>query len=287
MQAPRSKRRPAADLAGVAVGGAAPVRIMAVVNVSPESFYSGSVRRGRGALRAAAQEAVEAGADFIDVGAMSSAPYLATDIPAAEERKRLTWALEVVAGAVSVPLSADTARAEVARAALDSGARIVNDVTGLRGDARMADVAAVAEGIVVVAAASGRGGRVSLARVLALLRGSLTLAQRAGVPLRRMVVDPGIGFFPAASPPPDVFNCRLLAGLEALRRLDRPVLVGVSRKSFIGRLTGKADPAQRLPGSLGATAIAVYNGAAIVRTHDAAATRDAVRVAEAIAAQRR
>jgi dihydropteroate synthase len=101
------------------------------------------------------------------------------------------------------------------------------------------------------------------------------------------VIDPGIGFFPGSKPPPHVFNCRLLACLDELKQLDRPILIGVSRKSFIGRLTGRADPAERLSGSLAATAIAVYNGAAIIRTHDVAATRDAIRVAEAIRAQRR
>lgn len=255
---------------------------MAVINVSPESFYAGSVRRDRGALRAAAAAAVEAGADFLDIGAMSTAPYLDTRISPSEERKRLVWALEIVAKAVRVPLSADTTRAEVARAALASGARIVNDVSGLRGDAAMAEVAAAAEGVVLVASGDRNGRRASLARVVALLRGSLATAARAGVPASRTVIDPGIGFFPGSMPPPVIFNCRVLARLQALKSLKRPVLVGVSRKSFIGRLTGRDDPAERLSGSLGATAIAVYNGAAIVRTHDVAATRDAVRVAEAI-----
>jgi dihydropteroate synthase len=260
---------------------------MAVINVSPESFYAASVRRDRGALRAAAEAAVEGGADFIDVGAMSTAPYLNTEISAAEERRRLTWALEIVAAAVSVPLSADTTRAEVARAALASGARIINDVTGLRGDPAMAAVAAEAEGLVVVASRRERGHAATVGTVLALLRASLERAARAGVPPGRIVVDPGIGFFPGSRPAPEVFNCRLLACLDSLATLGRPVLVGVSRKSFIGRLTGRTDPAERLPGSLAATAIAVFNGAAVIRTHDPAATRDAVRVAEAIAARRR
>jgi dihydropteroate synthase len=259
---------------------------MAVINVSPESFYAGSVRRDPGALRAAAEEAVENGADFIDIGAMSTAPYLDTEVSPAEERKRLVWAIEIAARAVQVPLSADTTRADVASAALASGARIVNDVTGLRGDPAMAEVAAGAEGLVLVASSDRSLRRLSPARVATLLRASLVAAGRGGVPARRTVIDPGIGFFPGSKPPPQIFNCRLLACLDELEELKRPILVGVSRKSFIGRLTGRSDPAQRLSGSLAATAIAVYRGAAIIRTHDVAATRDAVRVAEAIRDQR-
>jgi dihydropteroate synthase len=273
---------PGALLADVAVGGGSPVRVMAALNVSPESFYAGSVVRDEGALRAAAERAEAEGADFIDVGAMSTAPYLDTRIPAEEERRRLAAALEIVAGCVSVPLSADTARAEVAAAALDAGARIINDVTGLRGDPRMLAVAARAEGVVLMASPGGEEDAEPLARVRRLLSESLERAEAAGIPAERIVLDPGIGFFTTAAVSPVRFNCLLIDGLAALAGLRRPLLIGVSRKSFVGRLTGKEDPADRLAGSLAATALAVYNGAAIVRTHDVAATRDAVRVAEAI-----
>ena len=115
-----------------------------------------------------------------------------------------------------------------------------------------------------------------------LLLDSLARAQRAGIGRGEIVLDPGIGFFLRAGVPATAFNCAVLDQLAALADLGCPLLVGVSRKSFIGRLTGRADPADRLAGSLAATAVAVYNGAAIIRTHDVAATRDAVRVAEAI-----
>jgi dihydropteroate synthase len=194
--------------------------------------------------------------------------------------------LQVVAEAVEVPLSADTTRAGVARAALAAGACIINDVTGLRGDPEMAAVAASAAGAILVASQPARGRRASLAGVVRLLRASLARAERAGVALERIVLDPGIGFFPGSRPPPERFNCLLLARLRSLQRLGRPLLVGVSRKSFIGRLTGRELPDDRLPGSLAATALAVYNGAAVVRAHDVAATRDAVGIAQAIARAR-
>lgn len=271
------------NLAGVPVGAGYPVRVMAVLNVSPESFYSGSVHGDSGNLRAAAQRAVADGADFIDVGAMSTAPYLQTAISEEEERGRLATALEALRGAVDAPISADTTRASVAAAALAAGARIVNDVTGLRGDPQMADVAAQAEGVVLAASALGSpvmGAPMEVVR--RLLRTAMSAAERAGIPAGRVVIDPGIGFFPQASLPAHLFNCAVIDGLDRLTDLDRPILVGVSRKSFVGKLTGRTDPDERLAGSLGATAVAVYRGAAIVRTHDVRATRDVVRIVEAI-----
>jgi len=275
-----------ADLAGVAVGEGCPIRVMAVLNVSPESFYAGSVAHDPASLRDAAQRAADEGADLIDVGAMSTAPYRRTEIAPAEEARRMTWALRAIATSVHLPISADTTRAEVARAALDSGAAIINDVSGLHGDDAMAEVVARARGAVLAASRRGRGERVSLEDVKALLRTSLERADEAGVAPERVVLDPGIGFFTDLEPPPQVFNCRLIAHLHRLADLGRPLLVGVSRKSFIGALTGREDPADRLAGSLAATAVAVYNGAAVIRTHDVAATRDAVRVAEALRAAR-
>jgi dihydropteroate synthase len=257
---------------------------MAILNVSPESFYSGSVHTDSGNLRAAAQRAVAEGADFIDLGAMSTAPYLQTVISEDDERRRLGWALDALRGAVNVPISADTSRASVAAAAIAAGARIVNDVTGLQGDPDMADVAAQAEGLVLVASGLDSVPTGAPTRVVHdLLDSALARAARAGIPAERLVVDPGIGFFPRAAVPARVFNCTLIEQLDRLADLGRPILVGISRKSFIGELTRRAtDPSERLAGSLGATAVAVYKGAAIVRTHDVQATCDVVRVVEAI-----
>lgn len=264
------------------MGEGMPVRIMGAVNVSPESFYSGSVIGDDVALRDAAQRMVEEGADFIDVGAMSTAPYLETEISVGEEIRRMTWALRIMSRAVSVPLSADTKRASVAAAALASGARIINDVSGLRADEAMADIAAQGEGLIVVASQNGEGEGDPLTVVRRLLSVSVDRARRAGIPERQVVVDPGIGFFTRQAQRPEEFSCDVLGRLSELQDLGRPILVGVSRKSFIGKLTGHKEPSARLWGSLGATAVAVYNGASMIRTHDVAPTRDAVRVAEAV-----
>ena len=192
----------------------------------------------------------------------------------------MEWAVGVVSRAVTVPISADTRRASVAAAALAAGARVINDTSGLRSDPGMASVAAQAEGVVVMASEEGPSEEDPLSLVSRLLRDSLSRAEQAGIPAERIVVDPGIGFFRRARVSWLEFDLAVLRELSRLRSLGRPILIGISRKSFIGKLTGRDDASDRLAGSLAATAIAIANGATIVRTHDVAETRDAVRVAE-------
>ena len=273
---------PVSTLAGVPIGGPHPVRVMAAINVSPESFFADSVFADEGALRAAAQRAVEEGADILDIGAKSTAPYRDTAIPVEEELRRMQRAVRIIGAAVGVPISADTTRASVAAAALAAGARIINDVSGLRGDAAMADIAAQGEGVVLMASPDDDVSGAPIEQVRRLLIESLARAQRAGIANAEIVLDPGIGFFTKSGVPATQFTCAVLDRLDTLADLGCPLLVGVSRKSSIGQLTGRADPGDRLFGSLAATAVAVYKGAAIIRTHDVAATRDAVRVADAI-----
>lgn len=273
-------------IAGVAVGDGCPVRIMAVLNASPESFYAGSVRADAAALAEAARRHAGEGADFIDIGAMSTAPYLETAIAADEEEQRMRWAVAAVAAAVDVPISADTSRPQVARAALAAGARIINDVGGLR-EAGMAEAAAAAEGVVLMAApgaAPVEAAAAPIDRVRADLRAALQRAIDAGLTAERIVLDPGIGFYTDTGISAVHFSCAVLRDLACLRQFDQPLLIGVSRKSFLGALTGRAAPEERLAASLAATALAVAHGAAVIRTHDVAATRDAVRVARAICA---
>lgn len=277
-----------ADLNGVLIGPGYPVRLMAALNVSPESFYVGSVRADGAALGEAACRAVEEGADIVDIGAMTTAPYLRGTVPMEEERRRMEIAVERIVRAVAVPVSVDTQRAAVAVAALAAGATIVNDVSGLRADADMAAVAAGAKGVVLTAsqlAVEDTGGP-PIDLVHRLLADSLRRARAAGTDPKRIVLDPGIGFFTHADVPAAEITCRVLARLDRFNDLGHPLLIGVSRKSFIAKLGAGEHAEERLPGSLSATAIAVFNGAAIVRTHDVAATRDAIRVAAAIRAQR-
>ena len=273
-----------ACLGGIVVGDGLPVAVSGVLNVSPESFYQGSVVIEEDRLLQTGEAMARAGAAFVEVGAMSTAPYLATRITESQEADRLAWAVDLLARKLDRPVSADTSRSVPARAALDAGARIINDVTGLTGDLEMAALAA-RSGVGLILMASerqGAPGEDAIELVQRLLEQSLDLARAAGVDPSLIVVDPGIGFFRNQRIAWYQWDCDVLAALPRLRPLGHPVCVGVSRKSFIGAITGLDDPEQRLPGSLAATAAAVMGGAQLIRAHDVEATVQAVRVAEAI-----
>jgi dihydropteroate synthase len=277
-----------ATVAGVSVGDGLDVAVVGALNVSPESFYSGSVVVDADRLLWAAEAMALAGAAWLDVGAMSTAPYLETRIPAAQEADRLHWAVGLLATKLDLPVSADTSRALPARAALEAGARMLNDVTGLHGDPALGRLAAEAgAGLVLMAApAAAPAPGDPTATVRACLERSLALARGAGVAEDRILVDPGIGFFRGGAVAWPDWDCRVLARLPGLRALGRPLHVGVSRKSFIGAIAGVEDPAGRLPGTLAATAAAVLGGAHVIRAHDVAETIQAVRVAQAIRSAR-
>ena len=269
-----------ARLASVEIGGRAPVAVMGVINVSPESFHPGSVH-GADAILRVALGMVDAGAALVDRGARSTAPYLATEISEAEERDRLVRAVERLADKLAVPVSADTSRPAVARAALEAGARVLNDVSALADPGLAREVAAHDASLITMAApAPGRALGAPIATVRNVLAEALARARAAGIPDDRIAVDPGIGFFRQAAMAWHEWDVTVLAGLRALHDLGRPVCVGVSRKSFIGALTGRTATEERLSGSLAATTAAVLNGAALIRTHDVRETLDAVRVAE-------
>lgn len=273
-----------ATLAGVHLGDGLPVVVIGALNVSPGSFYSGSVVTKADDLLRAAERMAREGASLLDVGAVSTAPYLSGSTSASEEAERLGWAVGILASKLGVPVSADTSRAEPARAALQAGASIINDVRGLTGDPALASLVAGA-GAGVILMASERGGSLGerpVDTVLDLLEESMRTAAQAGIPGERVVVDPGIGFFRRRGIAWHEWDCEILAALGRLRALGRPICVGVSRKSFIGEIAGEPDPGRRLPGSLAAVAAAVLGGAHVIRAHDVTETVQAVRVAESI-----
>mgnify|MGYP001626446850 CR=1 FL=1 len=273
-------------IAGVPVGDDEPVRIMGVVNVSPESFYKGSVKTSREAVIETAESFARAGVDFIDVGGRSTAPYLDTYVPPEVELGRVVEAIKAIVENTNIkkPISVDTTRSIVAEAALKAGASMVNDVSGFREDPRMPVVVREygAPVILVARVAKYNPQLKPVQQVISALRESISIAVNHGIDEDKVVVDPGIGFNRFSELPWYVWDSMVLADLEELRALGRPILVGVSRKSFIGEITGKRDPAERLYGSLAATAIAVFNGAHIVRTHDPAETVDVVKVSSFI-----
>ena len=277
-----------ARLAGVRIGGGSPVRIMGVINASPESFHKGTVRTGRRQTRDAAKAMEDRGADFVDVGGMSTAPYLSTAVSERTESERVLAAIGAIRDSTNLPVSVDTCRSRVARDALEHGAEIVNDISGLKYDAKMA--ATVSEfGASLVLCAYGRGtvagDPVPVTR--RLLQEGLAIAKRHRIPPDTIALDPAVGFFRRTGRGPFFTKIRsdwlerdlaVLRGLRSIMR-GRPAVVSASNKSFIGRILGRDLPEDRIFGSVAAEAAAVLNGAAVIRTHNVAATRDAIAVA--------
>jgi dihydropteroate synthase len=272
-----------AILAGVSLGSDAPVAVMGTLNVSPDSFHAGSVHTDGDDLLAAALAMVDAGASLIDVGARSTAPYGASTVGDEDERERLGRAVEALAAKLPVPISADTARPGATRAALDAGARVINDVSGLRDPEVAALIRARGAGAILMAFPKATPSTLGPVKsVRAILKEALERARIAGISEERVVLDPGIGFFRGEAVAWDQWDVAVLAGLGELEELGRPLCIGVSRKSFLGAITARTRTEDRLAGSLAATAVAVLGGAALVRAHDVAETLDAVRVAERI-----
>jgi len=264
---------------------------MGVLNITPDSFSDGGRFLDPEPALMHAREMLAAGADLLDLGAESTRPAGksygagAASVPAEDELARLLPVLDALRAETDVVLSVDTRKGAVARAALAAGADVVNDVSAL-GDPELAEVAAAAGCPVVLMHSRGDLADMHLharyddvvAEVCAELSAALARAEAAGVDRAQVVLDPGIGFAKTR-----VHNLALLRRLDALATLGRPLLVGASRKSFIGELTG-APPAERLPGSLAAVGWAARHGAAIVRVHDVEATVQFLAVDRAIAA---
>jgi len=274
-------------IGSVPVGSSNPVRIMGIINTSPESFYKKSIALGQ-QIAAVAKKMEEQGADFIDVGGMSTAPYLETMVSESTESKRVTSAIKIIKKVTNLPISVDTCRASVAKNALEEGAEILNDISGLKYDKSMLDVASRFQPSLVLCAYSKKlvkGNNV--AKTKALLQESLTLAKKAGVS-KNIVLDPAIGFFRRSGNGPFFTKINsdwverdllILQNLHLLKS-SQPLLVSVSNKSFIGKLLKKEDPSDRLFGSLAAEVVAVLNGADIIRTHNVTETRQAVFLAQ-------
>jgi len=265
-------------LGKIKLGDLHPAKIMAVINLSQESFYKGSFTGSENVLKRAGA-LVEEGAEVLDLGAVSTAPG-SPFISEKEERRRLLPALRALLDCLDVEVSVDTQRAKIADDALSLGASCVNDVSGLL-DPQMAKVVADHDGsLILMASRKMPGDILSPEETIQVLGERLKAAADSGIAPEKITVDPGIGHWvPPKGPEHDL---ALLDEFDRLRMLNRPVMAAVSRKSFIGDKLNRPDPEDRLAGTLAATSIAVYKGAHLVRTHDVAATKDVIRMAEAI-----
>lgn len=260
-------------------------KVMGIINVSPESFYKGSVRTGDQEIAAAAKEMKQSGAHIIDIGAMSTAPYLETMIPIAEEIEKLNSAIKAVKAACSLPVSADTPRAKVAKDAIAAGADAINDVTGLKYDSKMAGVIAKAGVPVIIGAYSKAAAIGKIAGTIKALKESIALARKAGIADSKMIIDPSIGFFRKEGKNPFFTkmsdmqwyarDIEVLHKLSTLGALKKPVCVSASRKSFIGHLLN-LQTEDRLVPSIACEIMAAINGASLIRTHSVRETVQAL-----------
>jgi len=272
-------------LGPVPLGDSNPVRIMGILNLSPESFYKKSIKTTRQEISETVKKMENQGADFVDVGGMSTAPYISTIISEKTEAKRITDAVKIIQNKTNLPISVDTCRSSVAVQALELGVDIINDISGLKYDRQMIDVLRIYDPSLVLCAFSKklvRGNQIL--KTKELLNESLKLAKLAGVSIKKIVLDPAIGFFRKSGKGPFFTKINsewlerdlsLLVNLKSIKQ-NQPVLVSVSNKSFIGKIMNKKNPADRLPGSLTAEVVAVINGANIIRTHNIIETRSVV-----------
>ena len=262
--------------------------VMGVLNVTPDSFSDGGQFFSFDRAIEQAERMIAEGADIIDVGGESTRPgseFVSED----EELRRVIPVIERLASSSSIPISIDTTKPSVTRASLEAGAEIVNDISGLRFDPAIADEAARAKAGLVLMHSRGTPKDMQqmppvadiMCEVISGLHQSVAIAKQRGVARESIAIDPGIGFGKTAEQ-----NVELIAKLDRLVEAfpDLPLMIGTSRKSFLGKLLGDAPADQRLYGTLASVVAAVLNGAHIVRVHDVIAAAHAVRVVDAIRA---
>jgi dihydropteroate synthase len=257
-------------------------RVMGVLNVTPDSFSDGGRYADLDAAVARAERMVEEGAAIVDVGGESTRPG-ASPVSSDEEIRRVVPVIERLVSRVAVPVSVDTSKPEVMRAAVGAGAQMINDVRALRVPGALVSAASSGAAVCLMhmqgepaTMQSAPAYRDVVADVRGFLDARVAACLSAGIPREKICIDPGIGFGKLPE-----HNLALLAGLAGIGEPSLPVMVGVSRKSLVGMITGR-PPADRLAGSVAFAALAVVRGARIVRAHDVAATVDAVKVAAAL-----
>jgi dihydropteroate synthase len=266
-----------------------PFRVMGVVNVTPDSFSDGGLYLDTGAAVAHGVQLAAEGAAILDIGGESTRPG-ASPVGEDEEMRRVVPVIEDLSGAgVTAQISIDTSKLAVARAALDAGASLVNDVTAFRAEPSLAGLVAERGCDCCLMHMLGEPRTMQqdpryddvVDDVKAFLLGRMEFAVGEGVAEERILLDPGIGFGKTVE-----HNLELLRRLEELVAIGRPIVIGTSRKSFLGRLTGRSDPGQRLPGTIATNVIAYERGARVFRVHEVAPVRDALLVAAATVSAR-
>jgi dihydropteroate synthase len=264
--------------------------VMGILNVTPDSFSDGGRFAGLDAALRRVEEMIGEGADIIDIGGESTRPG-SLRVSIEQETERVVPAIEAISKRFDIPISIDTSKSEVASLAIDAGAEIINDISGLRWDERIAEVAAERRAGLVLMHSRGEFETMHsqpqvtdiVGEVTTGLETSVSVALDHGVRVSQIALDIGLGFGKSVEQ-----NLELLAKLDKIGKHfpQFPILVGASRKSFIGKMLGNVPPDERLSGSIASAAIAVWNGAAIIRVHDVRETAEAIKVVAAIKKER-
>jgi dihydropteroate synthase len=258
--------------------------IMGILNVTPDSFSDGGIFFDKSAAIRQGIKMAEDGADIIDIGGESTRPG-SEPVTIEEELRRTISVIEALAEEVNIPISIDTYKAEVAKRALDAGAEMVNDISGLRYDPLMPKVVAEYKVPVVIMHIKGSPKDMQknpvyealLPEIMDYLREGIRIAMKAGIPENNIIIDPGIGFGKRSE-----HNLEIIHALSEFALLEKPLLVGPSRKAFIGNILGDVPPGERFEGTAAAVAVSIFNGADIVRVHDVKEMAKVAKVADAI-----
>ena len=277
-----------AKIANISVGGRNPVRIMGILNTSPESFYKKSINTTRMKIRNSVIQMENDGADIIDVGGMSTAPYLSTTVSEKVESERILNAIKIIQDSTNLPISVDTCRSSVAKNALENDVEIINDISGLKYDKKIEDVISKFQPSLILCAYDSKtifGNAVNSTKKL--LNDSLKIVKKCNISEKKVVLDPAIGFFRKTGKGKFFTKIKtdwverdlsIIKNLNSIK-MNYPILISVSNKSLIGNLLEKENPSDRLFGSITAEAICVLNGADLIRTHNVLATKDAITIA--------
>jgi dihydropteroate synthase len=260
--------------------------IMGILNVTPDSFSDRGLYFNKSKAIKRAIQMVEDGADIIDVGGESTRPG-SESITIDEELKRIIPVIEVLSKEIKIPISIDTYKSEVTRIALDAGASMINDISGLRFDPKMAEIVSEYQVPVVIMHIKGRPKDMQqnpvyealIPEIMDYLREGIAIATRSGISEDKIIIDPGIGFGKTSE-----HNLEIINKLWEFTSLEKPILIGPSRKAFIGKILGDVPVTERLEGTAAVVAISIMNGANMIRVHD---VKEMVRVAKVADAVKR
>jgi dihydropteroate synthase len=281
-------------LGNLVVGRKNEITIMGILNISPESFYKNSVKSTKSQISKSLIEMEKNGVNIIDIGGMSTAPYLKTIVSEKVESERVTNAVKIIQNLSNIPISVDTCRASVANDALELGVDVINDISGLKYDKNMPKIIEKYTPSVILCSYSKKLVKSnSILETKKFLKESIKIAQNADIPKEKIVVDPAIGFFRRSSdvknklPYTKINSDWAERDIEIIKKLNSlktsfPILVSISNKSFLGKLLGKEDPADRNTGTAIAEMLSIINGASIIRTHNPKITSDVIKLTKSL-----